>query len=142
MATVNNFTNFTSKFDKMEFPSTLRYTKDHEWVSIEGNIATVGITDFAQHELGDIVFVDVDTKGKPMTAGEVFGTVEAVKTVSDLFLPVSGTIIEVNDALGENPDSVNSDPYGKGWMVKMEMDNPAEFETLLDAAAYKQLIGA
>ena len=114
MATVNNFTNFTSKFDKMEFPSTLRYTKDHEWVSIEGNIATVGITDFAQHELGDIVFVDV----------------------------VSGTIIEVNDALGENPDSVNSDPYGKGWMVKMEMDNPAEFETLLDAAAYKQLIGA
>ncbi len=142
MATVNNFTNFTSKFDKMEFPSTLRYTKDHEWVSIEGNIATVGITDFAQHELGDIVFVDVDTKGKPMTAGEVFGTVEAVKTVSDLFLPVSGTIIEVNSALEGNPDSVNSDPYGKGWMVKMEIDNPAEFETLLDAAAYKQLIGA
>ena len=125
----------------MQFPANLRYTKDHEWISIDGNIATVGITDFAQHELGDIVFVDVDTKGKPMTGGEVFGTVEAVKTVSDLFLPISGTIIEVNAALEGAPESVNNDPYGAGWMIKMEMDNPAEAETLLDAAAYKDLIG-
>ena len=125
----------------MEFPSTLHYTKEHEWISVEGNIATVGITDFAQHELGDIVFVDIDTKGKPMTAGEVFGTVEAVKTVSDLFLPVSGTIVEVNGALEAHPDNVNTDPYGKGWMVKMEMDNLAELDGLLNVAAYKQLIG-
>ena len=126
----------------MEFPGTLRYTKDHEWISRDGNIATIGITDFAQHELGDIVFVDIDTKGKPMSHGAVFGTVEAVKTVSDLFLPVSGTIVEVNAALGDSPDSVNSDPYGKGWMVKMEMDEPKDFDSLLDAAAYKALIGA
>ncbi len=126
----------------MEFPGTLRYTKDHEGISRDGNIATVGITDFAQHELGDIVFVDIDTKGKPMSSGAVFGTVEAVKTVSDLFLPVSGTIVEVNGGLADSPDSVNNDPYGKGWMVKMEMDDPNEFDTLLDAAAYKALIGA
>lgn len=125
----------------MEFPSTLRYTKDHEWISADGNIATIGITDYAQHELGDIVFVDIDSKDKPMRAGEIFGTVEAVKTVSDLFLPVSGTIIEVNSILEGSPDSVNTDPYGNGWMVKMEMDDVAEYNSLLDVNAYRQLIG-
>ncbi len=126
----------------MEYPSNLRYTKDHEWIKTEGNIATVGITDFAQHELGDIVFVDIDTKGKPLSANDIFGTVEAVKTVSDLYLPVSGTIIEVNAQLEGSPESVNQDPYGNGWMIKMEIDNPAELDSLLDAAAYTQLIGA
>ncbi len=126
----------------MEYPSNLRYTKDHEWIKTEGNIATVGITDFAQHELGDIVFVDIDTKGKPLSANDIFGTVEAVKTVSDLYLPVSGTIIEVNALLEGSPESVNQDPYGNGWMIKMEIDNPAELDSLLDAAAYTQLIGA
>ena len=125
----------------MEFPATLHYTKDHEWIKAEGNIATVGITDFAQHELGDIVFVDIDTIDKPLNANEIFGTVEAVKTVSDLYLPVSGTVTEVNPDLEANPEYVNSDPYGKGWMVKMELSNPADINTLLDAAAYKQLIG-
>lgn len=125
----------------MEFPGTLRYTKDHEWIKLEGNIATVGITDFAQRELGDIVFVDIDSVGKPLAANEIFGTVEAVKTVSDLYLPVGGTITEVNPALEANPESVNSDPYNNGWMVKMEVDNPAEVAALLDAAAYKQLVG-
>ncbi|MES2704041.1 MAG: glycine cleavage system protein GcvH [Bacteroidota bacterium] len=125
----------------MEFPGTLRYTKDHEWVKIEGNTATVGITDFAQKELGDIVFVDIDTVGKPLGANEIFGTVEAVKTVSDLYLPIAGTITEVNPALEANPESVNSDPYGNGWMVKMEVDNPADVEALMDAAAYRELVG-
>jgi glycine cleavage system H protein len=125
----------------MEFPANLRYTKDHEWIKLEGNIATVGVTDFAQKELGDIVFVDIDTVGKPLGANEIFGTVEAVKTVSDLYLPIAGTIIEVNAALEGSPESVNSDPYGAGWMVKMEVDNGADVEGLLDAAAYKQLIG-
>lgn len=124
----------------MEFPGTLRYTKDHEWIKLEGNTATVGITDFAQKELGDIVFVDIDTVGKPLNANDIFGTVEAVKTVSDLYLPVSGTVTEVNPALEANPESVNSDPYGSGWMVKMEVDNPAEVTALLDAAAYKALV--
>jgi glycine cleavage system H protein len=125
----------------MEFPGTLRYTKDHEWIKIEGNTATIGITDFAQRELGDIVFVDIDSVGKPLAANEIFGTVEAVKTVSDLYLPVGGTVTEVNPALEANPESVNSDPYGNGWMVKMEVDNPAEVAALLDAAAYTQLVG-
>ncbi len=125
----------------MEFPGTLRYTKDHEWIKIEGDTATVGVTDFAQHELGDIVFVDINTVGKPLNANDIFGTVEAVKTVSDLYLPVSGTVIEVNADLEANPESVNSDPYGKGWMVKMTVDNPADVDALLDAAAYKALIG-
>ena len=125
----------------MEFPANLRYTKDHEWIKVEGNIATVGITDFAQHELGDIVFVDIDTVGKPLGANEIFGTVEAVKTVSDLYLPVSGTVTEVNPDLEANPESVNNDPYGKGWMVKMTLANPAEADQLLDVNAYKQLIG-
>ena len=125
----------------MEFPATLRYTKDHEWIKLEGNIATVGVTDFAQQELGDIVFVDIDTVGKPLGANEIFGTVEAVKTVSDLYLPVAGTITEVNTDLEAKPESVNSDPYGKGWMVKMEVNNPADVAALLDAAAYQQLVG-
>ncbi len=125
----------------MEFPGTLKYTKDHEWIKVEGNTATVGITDFAQHELGDIVFVDIDTVGKTLHENEVFGTVEAVKTVSDLFLPVSGTVNELNPDLEGNPESVNSDPYGKGWMIKMTITNPAELDALLDVAAYKALIG-
>ncbi len=125
----------------MEFPGTLRYTKDHEWIKIEGDTATVGVTDFAQHELGDIVFVDINTVGKPLNANDIFGTVEAVKTVSDLYLPVSGTVTEVNADLEANPENVNNDPYGKGWMVKMTVDNPADVEGLLDAAAYKALIG-
>lgn len=125
----------------MEFPGTLRYTKDHEWIKIEGTTATVGITDFAQHELGDIVFVDIPSVGKKFGANEIFGTVEAVKTVSDLYLPISGTITEVNGDLEGNPESVNSDPYGKGWMIKMEIANAAEVDGLLDAAAYQALVG-
>ena len=121
----------------MNVPSNLRYTKDHEWVSLENNIATIGITDFAQGELGDIVYVEVETIGKSLKAGEVFGTVEAVKTVSDLFLPVDGTITELNPALANSPESVNSDPYGDGWMVKMTVNNPAEVEALMDATAYE-----
>jgi len=125
----------------MSFPTNLRYTKDHEWVKLEGNIATIGITDFAQRELGDIVYVDVDTIGKELDAGEVFGTVEAVKTVSDLFLPLSGTITELNAALSDAPELVNNDPYGEGWMVKMTINNPSDLDTLLDAAAYEQVVG-
>lgn len=124
----------------MNFPANLRYTKDHEWISLEGNTATIGITDFAQGELGDIVYVEVDTIGKALEAGAVFGTVEAVKTVSDLFLPVSGTILELNAALAGAPESVNNDPYGAGWMVKMTVDNPADVEALMDAEAYKALV--
>lgn len=125
----------------MNFPSNLKYTKDHEWISLEGNTATIGITDFAQGELGDIVYVEVETIGKPLEAGAVFGTVEAVKTVSDLFLPVSGTITELNAELANQPELVNSDPYGKGWMVKMTVNDPADVEKLMDAAAYEQLVG-
>lgn len=125
----------------MEFPASLRYTKDHEWISLEGNVATVGITEFAQRELGDIVFVDISTEGKHLAANEIFGTVEAVKTVSDLYLPVAGTITEVNAGLENAPESVNSDPYGKGWMIKMEVDSTADVAGLLDAAAYKALVG-
>ena len=124
----------------MSFPANLKYTKDHEWVSLEGNVATIGITDFAQHELGDIVYVDVNTAGKALGAEDVFGTVEAVKTVSDLFLPAAGTILKVNPALEANPELVNSDPYGEGWMVKVTIDNPADVEALLDAAAYEALV--
>lgn len=120
----------------MNFPDNLRYTKDHEWLSLEGDIATIGITDFAQRELGDIVYVEVDTIGQSLGAGEVFGTVEAVKTVSDLFLPVSGTILELNPGLTNSPESVNSDPYGEGWMIKMKVNNIADVEALMDAAAY------
>lgn len=125
----------------MSLPENLRYTKDHEWVRLEGNIATIGITDFAQGELGDIVYVEIETTGKHLEAEAVFGTVEAVKTVSDLFLPVAGTVSEVNPALADSPDLVNSDPYGKGWMIKMTVDNPADIEKLLDAAAYQGVIG-
>ena len=124
----------------MNVPANLRYTKDHEWVSIEGNTATIGITDFAQGELGDIVYVDIATKGKNLAAEEVFGTVEAVKTVSDLFLPVKGTILEVNPALEAQPELVNSDPYGDGWMIKMTVDNTEDVGALLDAAAYNALV--
>ena len=125
----------------MNFPETLRYTKDHEWVKLEGNIATVGITDFAQSELGDIVYVEIETVGKALSAETVFGTVEAVKTVSDLFLPISGTINKVNPALANQPELVNSDPYGEGWMIKMTVDNPADVADLMDAAAYKAIAG-
>ena len=124
----------------MKFPANLRYTKDHEWILIEDDIATIGITEFAQGELGDIVYVDISSKGKSFAAEEVFGTVEAVKTVSDLFLPVSGTVTEVNAALEAQPELVNSDPYGAGWMIKMKVDNTATVEALLDAAAYQALV--
>ncbi len=126
----------------MNTPDTLHYTKDHEWISIEDGIATVGITDFAQSELGDIVYVEVETLDEQIGITEVFGTVEAVKTVSDLFMPLSGTIIEFNESLEDEPESVNEDPYGKGWMIKIKLDNPAEASELLEAAAYKELIGA
>ncbi|MEI9944143.1 MAG: glycine cleavage system protein GcvH [Chitinophagaceae bacterium] len=124
----------------MSYPANLRYTKDHEWISLEGNVATIGITDFAQRELGDIVYVEVETIGKPLNTGDVFGTVEAVKTVSDLFLPVSGTVKELNPALAGNPELVNSDPYGEGWMIKMTVDNPADVDALLDAAGYEAAV--
>ena len=126
----------------MNIPSNLKYTKDHEWVLIEGDVATVGITDFAQKELGDIVYVEVETLDQTLDKDEVFGTVEAVKTVSDLFLPLSGEIIEFNDALESKPEDVNADPYGKGWMVKIKIANTSEIEELLSSDAYKQLIGA
>lgn len=126
----------------MNIPSNLKYTKDHEWVLIEGDVATVGITDFAQKELGDIVYVEVETLDQTLAKDEVFGTVEAVKTVSDLFLPLSGEIFEFNDDLEVNPENVNSDPYGKGWMIKVKIANLAEVDDLLDSDGYKQLIGA
>ena len=124
----------------MNFPDSLRYTKDHEWVKIEGDEATVGITDFAQRELGDIVYVEIETVGKNLNAGDVFGTVEAVKTVSDLFLPVSGSVTEVNPGLNSNPEAVNSDPYGEGWMIKMKIRNTADLDNLLTAEAYKKMV--
>ena len=125
----------------MEFPASLRYTKDHEWISLDGNIATVGITEFAQRELGDIVFVDISSQGDTLSAHEVFGTVEAVKTVSDLYMPVSGEVIEVNGGLDSAPESVNSDPYGDGWMVKVKMSNPAEVDGLMSHADYTAMVG-
>jgi glycine cleavage system H protein len=124
----------------MNFPENLKYTKEHEWVSIEGNVATVGITDFAQGELGDIVFVEIETKGQTLSMNDTFGTVEAVKTVSDLFMPLSGEVIEVNSALESSPESVNQDPYNS-WMVKINMSNADEINNLLDVNAYKALIG-
>ncbi|MCZ8167764.1 glycine cleavage system H protein [Flavobacterium fontis] len=126
----------------MNIPSNLKYTKDHEWVSLDGDVATVGITDFAQRELGDIVYVEVETLDQTLAKDEVFGTVEAVKTVSDLFLPLSGEIIEFNDALESTPETVNSDPYGEGWMVKVKISDASEWDQLMDADAYKALIGA
>lgn len=124
----------------MNFPSELKYTKDHEWVRIEGDVATIGITDFAQSELGDIVFVEIETNGETLAEHAVFGTVEAVKTVSDLFMPVSGTIIEVNPGLEDNPAAVNEDPYGAGWMIKVKMDGGADTSSLMDADAYKAVV--
>lgn len=126
----------------MNIPANLKYTKDHEWVSIEGDIATVGITDFAQKELGDIVYVEVETLDQTLDKDEVFGTVEAVKTVSDLFLPLSGEIVEFNETLEASPEKVNTDPYGDGWMVKVKISDASEVEGLLDSEAYKSLIGA
>ena len=126
----------------MQFPSNLKYTKDHEWISIEGNPATVGITEFAQRELGDIVYVDIPSVGKALNMNDIFGSVEAVKTVSDLYLPLSGTVTEVNAALEANPELVNQAPYEGGWMVKMNLSNLDEAAELLDAAAYQALVGA
>jgi glycine cleavage system H protein len=125
----------------MNFPANLRYTNDHEWVLVEGNTATVGITDFAQHELGDIVYVDIPSVGKTLEANTIFGSVEAVKTVSDLYLPVGGTITEANGSLNDNPESVNKDPYGTGWIVKMTLTDPAQASGLMDAEAYQKLVG-
>jgi glycine cleavage system H protein len=125
----------------MNIPQNLKYTKDHEWVSVSGDIATIGITDFAQSELGDIVYVEIETEGETLGQEEVFGSVEAVKTVSDLFMPLSGEIIEFNAELEVNPESVNTDPYGDGWMVKVKMSDTSELEGLLDAAAYEALVG-
>jgi glycine cleavage system H protein len=127
--------------NKMNIPANLKYTKDHEWVSVEGDVATIGITDFAQGELGDIVYVEIETVGETMDQEEVFGSVEAVKTVSDLFMPVSGEIIEFNAGLESNPEAVNKDPYGDGWMIKVKLSNPSELDGLLDAAGYQALVG-
>lgn len=126
----------------MNFPDNLHYTRNHEWIKAEGKIAAVGVTDFAQGELGDIVFIDIGSLGKPLAAGEIFGTVEAVKTVSDLFMPVSGKVIEVNAALDKNPEAVNKDPYGTGWMIRIELSDASEISALLSAADYKKQIGA
>ena len=126
----------------MNFPSELKYTKDHEWVKVEGNEAFIGITDFAQRELGDIVYVDINSVGSEVAKEEVFGTVEAVKTVSDLYMPATGTVLEINAELNDNPELVNSDPYGKGWMVKMSLSNPDDTDGLLSAEDYKAFIGA
>ena len=125
----------------MNFPANLYYTKDHEWIQLDGNVATIGITDFAQHELGDIVYIDINTVGKALGAEEVFGTVEAVKTVSDLFLPVAGTVTEVNALLEKQPELVNTDAYGDGWMVKMTVNNPADVAALMNSEAYAALVG-
>jgi glycine cleavage system H protein len=129
------------KLQIMNVPQNLKYTKDHEWVSVDGDIATIGITDFAQSELGDIVYVEIETEGETLDHEEVFGSVEAVKTVSDLFMPVSGEIIEFNGDLDTDPELVNSDPYGKGWMIKVKMTNASEVDSLLDAAGYSALVG-
>ncbi len=126
----------------MNIPAELKYTKDHEWIRIDGDTAVVGITDFAQGELGDIVYVEVETVDEAMDQEEVFGTVEAVKTVSDLFLPLSGTIVEFNESLEDEPEKVNSDPYGEGWMIKVKISDPSEVESLMSADEYKELIGA
>ncbi|MCL4125205.1 UNVERIFIED_CONTAM: hypothetical protein GTU68_005613 [Idotea baltica] len=126
----------------MNIPSELKYTKDHEWVKIDGNVATIGITDFAQSELGDIVYIEVETLDETLEADEIFGSVEAVKTVSDLFLPVSGEIIEFNEGLEDEPEHVNTDPYGAGWMIKVKMSDTSQVESLMSADDYKALIGA
>ena len=125
----------------MNTPSNLLYTKEHEWIRVEGDVAYVGITDYAQSELGEIVFVDINTEGEALAQNEVFGSVEAVKTVSDLNMPVTGEVLEINEVINDQPELVNNDPYGEGWMIKINVANPAEFETLLDADAYQALIG-
>lgn len=125
----------------MNIPSELKYTKDHEWIRVEGDTAVIGITDFAQRELGDIVYVEIETVGEQLDKEAVFGTVEAVKTVSDLFMPVSGEVIEMNSDIESSPEVVNSDPYGKGWMIKVKLSNPSEVDSLLSAADYQNLIG-
>ncbi len=132
--------NIATQTSYMNFPENLRYTKEHEWIRLEGDTAIVGITEFAQRELGDIVYVEVETVGQELEAGSVFGTVEAVKTVSDLYLPLAGTITEVNPNLNNSPELVNTDPYGEGWMVKMTLNNVADVDTLMDAAAYQNLV--
>lgn len=124
----------------MNIPANLKYTKDHEWVKVDGDIATIGITDFAQRELGDIVFVEIETVGDTLDKEAVFGTVEAVKTVSDLFMPVSGEVLEVNNEIGSNPEVVNSDPYGKGWMIKVKLANTSDLASLLSAEDYQKLV--
>ena len=124
----------------MDVRDNLKYTNDHEWISVDGDVATVGITDFAQGELGDIVYIEIETEGETLDKEEVFGSVEAVKTVSDLFMPISGEVIEFNEALESNPETVNSDPYGDGWMIKIKMSDPSELDALLDAEAYKGVI--
>jgi len=126
---------------KMDFPSELRYTKEHEWVKLEGDTATVGITDFAQSELGDIVYIEIETVGQTLAKDEIFGSVEAVKTVSDLFLPIAGEVLEVNPALNDQPELVNSDPFGKGWMIKMKVSDIAEFDSLMDVDTYQAHTG-
>jgi glycine cleavage system H protein len=126
---------------KMNFPSDLKYTKEHEWVRVEGDVATIGITEFAQSELGDIVFIDINTIGDSIGQDEIFGAVEAVKTVSDLFMPISGEVLEKNDDLDSSPESVNSDPYGAGWMIKVKMSNPSEMDGLLSAETYREMVG-
>ena len=125
----------------MNIPAELKYSKDHEWIRLEGETAYVGITDFAQHELGDIVFVDIDTVDETLEADETFGTIEAVKTSSELLMPVAGTVVEFNEALADAPETVNNDPYGEGWIINVQVSDPAELEGLLDAEAYKELIG-
>ncbi len=124
----------------MNIPDNLKYTKEHEWIRVEGDVVVVGVSDFAQGELGDIVFLEVETIGETLEKEEVFGTIEAVKTVSDMFMPVSGEVIEFNEALADTPELVNKDPYGEGWMIKIKMSNPAELDELLDVEAYKELI--
>ncbi|MFZ4261474.1 glycine cleavage system protein GcvH [Sphingobacterium sp. HJSM2_6] len=126
----------------MNFPSELKYTKDHEWIRVEGDEAVIGITDFAQRELGDIVFVDINTIGEEVVANEVFGTIEAVKTVSDLFMPVNATVLTVNDAIDASPELVNSDPYGEGWIIRVKLTNPADVDALLSSEAYQSEVNA
>jgi len=126
----------------MQIPQDLKYTQDHEWIKIEGEVGTIGVTDFAQNELGDVVYLEIETEGDELSKGEVFGTIEAVKTVSDLFMPVSGKVLEVNPDLDSQPELINQDPYGKGWMVKISLDNKEEVEELLPADDYKELISA
>jgi len=133
---------FAQKLYRMNFPAELKYTKDHEWISVDGDVATIGITDFAQSELGDIVFVEIETEGEELDKEEVFGSVEAVKTVSDLFMPISGEVLEINPKIEETPEIVNSDPYGEGWMIKVKISDASELEDLLSVDAYKEEVGA